>query len=108
ILGDRIFSRSLPVTAWFSCGLTLMVRFIPRLCHHRYSCRDLASEGRSNWSPRDMKETELFEDGVRRDALDLGLSVMRECDRRIDFMLFEDSRDPALQVLPHVFALVQR
>ncbi len=42
-----------------------------------------------------MKETELFEDGLRRDALDLGLGVMRECDCRIEFALVEDSRDPA-------------
>ena len=42
------------------------------------SCSDWASKCRSNSSPRDVKETELFRDGLRRDALDLGLGVMRE------------------------------
>jgi len=42
-----------------------------------------------------VKETQLFEDGLRRDALDLGLGVMRECGCRIELTLFQDSRDLA-------------
>jgi hypothetical protein len=67
-----------------------------------------ASRWRSHASPRDTKETELFEARLRHDALDPGLGVMRECDCRIDSTSVEDPRDPALQVLPHPLALVQR
>ena len=77
------------------------------LCPDRNSCSDLASKCRSNSSPRDTKETELFEDRLGRDALDLGLTVMRERDGCIEFSLFEDDRDLAAQVLPHVLTLVQ-
>ena len=52
-----------------------------------------------------MKETELLEDGLRRDALDLGLGVMRERDGQIDPTSVEDGRDPVLQVLPNVLSL---
>jgi len=44
-----------------------------------------------------VKETELFEDGLRRDALDLGLGVMRRRGRRVDLSLVEDVRDSALE-----------
>ncbi len=62
------------------------------VCPHHNSCSDLASKCRSNSSPRDVKETELFEDGLRRDALDLGLRVMRECGCRVGLALGHDSR----------------
>ena len=65
------------------------------MCPHHNSCSDLASKCRSNSSPRDMKETELFEDASRRNALDLGLGVMRELDCRIELALVPDSRDLA-------------
>ena len=42
------------------------------------------------------------------DPLDLGLGVMRERDRWVDIPLLAYSRDPALQVLPHDRAFVQR
>ncbi len=42
-----------------------------------------------------MKETELLEDGLRRDPLDLGLGVMRERGCWVDHALFQDSRDLA-------------
>ena len=66
---------------------------VSRVYPHHISCSDLASKWRSNSSPRDVKETELFEDGLRRDALDLGLGVMRKRGRRVDHALFQDCRD---------------
>jgi hypothetical protein len=39
------------------------------MCPHRYSGTGWALKHRSNSSPRDVKETGLFENGWRRDAL---------------------------------------
>ena len=55
---------------------------ISRICAPTVnSCHSLVSKDRSNSSPRDVKETELFEDGLRRDALDLRLGVMQKRGR---------------------------
>jgi len=40
-----------------------------------------------------VKKTELFDDGLRRDALDLGSGVMRERHFRVELALVHDSRD---------------
>ena len=65
------------------------------LCPHHNSCSDLASKCRSNSPPRDVKETELFEDRLGRDALDLGLDVMRKRDGRINHALVHHCRNLA-------------
>ncbi len=75
--------------------MSITVPGVLLMCPHHYSCSDWASKCRSNSSPRDMKETELFEDGLRRDPLDLGLGVMRERGCWVDHALFQDSRDLA-------------
>ena len=72
------------------------------------SCQSGASDGPSNASPRDVKETEHFEDGVRRIAFGFRMLVLREGGCQLDLTQVPECRDSALQVLQQDFTFVQQ